>query len=217
MALFTLPLPESDVPGWFGKLPGMGDFGQRRLPPRFRAVWDEWLQKGLHALRAEREDWVTDYLNAPIWYFALGEGIISPSAWIGVLMPSVDSVGRYFPLTLAIELIPGNGASVEGEMVRIHQWWRRSAKAALAGLASNMGAEHFDVHLQTQFRAGSEPEKICTSMLSLPGEGMSSWYVDAGASSSVIETVSNLPSSAGFSVLFCPSSLAIDSQPSQFR
>ena len=214
MALFTLPSAELEVPGWFGKLPGMGDFGQRRLPPRFRAIWDEWLQTGLHALRAEREDWVTDYLNAPIWYFSLGGEIMSPSPWVGVLMPSVDSVGRYFPLTLAIELIHSNEASVERQMPRVHQWWQRGAKAALAALASNMGAEQFDRHLQTQFREGSEHETICTSMLTLPSAGMSSWYVDAGTAPNVVETVSNLPGAAGFAVLFGSSNLTTDSQNS---
>ena len=215
MALFTLPSAELAVPGWFGKLPGMGDFGQRRLPPRFRVIWDEWLQKGLQSLREEREDWVTPYLHAPIWYFSLGEGIMSPSPWIGVLMPSVDSVGRYFHLTLAIELVEGNEVSVERQMARVHQWWQRSAKAALAALDSNMGAEQFDGYLQTKFGAASEPEMIDTSMLALPVAGMSSWYVDAGTSASVIETVLNLPGAAGFTVLFGSVNLAVDSQNSQ--
>jgi type VI secretion system protein ImpM len=215
MTLFTLPGPGMEVPGWFGKLPGMGDFGQRRLPPHFRAVWDEWLQTGLQTLRVEREDWVSDYLHAPIWYFALGEGVMSQAPWIGVLMPSVDSVGRYFPLTLAIELVCGNQASVERQMAHIHQWWQRSAKAGLAALDSNMGAEQFDGHLQKQFGDPSDAEMIETSMLALPPAGMSSWYVDAGLSQTVVETVSNLPDAAGFSVLFGATDLSIDSQNPQ--
>ena len=31
------------VPGWFGKLPGLGDFASRRLPDTFVAAWDRWL------------------------------------------------------------------------------------------------------------------------------------------------------------------------------
>lgn len=215
MALFTLPSTGLDVPGWFGKLPGMGDFGQRRLSPRFRAVWDNWLQTGLQTLRAERENWVAEYLHAPIWYFALGKDIMSPSPWIGVLIPSVDSVGRYFPLTLAIELDEGNEASVDRQMASIHQWWQRSAKAALAALDSNMGAEQFDGYLQTQFGAAAESEMIHTTMRALPAAGLSSWFVDAGTSPNVVETIPHLPGAARFTALFGSVDLAADSQNSQ--
>jgi type VI secretion system protein ImpM len=175
MELFTVPAQGLDVPGWFGKLPGMGDFGQRRLPPRFRAIWDEWLQKGLQNLRAGREDWVAHYLHAPIWFFALGEDVMSPSPWIGVLMPSVDSVGRYFPLTLAIELVRSNEASAESQMAHIHQWWLRSAKAGLRALDANMDAASFDVLLQSLFREPPGADRPCLSLAGLPGARMSSW------------------------------------------
>lgn len=203
MERFTLPARGLEVPGWFGKLPGMGDFGQRRLPPRFRVIWDEWLQTGLQALRLQREDWVAHYLQAPLWFFALGEDIMSPSPWIGVLMPSVDSVGRYFPLTLAIELVRCDGAPTSAPpMARMHQWWQRSAKAALMGLDSNMGAERFDDCLHSLFGAPDGPGIRGTPMSELPGAGLSNWYIDAGAEQCVIETVANLPGTAGFAVLF---------------
>lgn len=202
MELFTLPAQGLDVPGWFGKLPGMGDFGQRRLPPRFRALWDEWLQKGLQNLRAEREDWVAHYLEAPIWFFALGEDVMSPSPWIGVLMPSVDSVGRYFPLTLAIELVRSNETSTEHQMAHIHQWWLRSAKAGLAALDSNMDAAGFDLFLNSLFREPCGADMPCVSLAALPVARTSSWHVNAGATPGVVETVAHLPDLAGFSVLF---------------
>lgn len=202
MDLFTLPPQGLDVPGWFGKLPGMGDFGQRRLPPRFRAVWDEWLQNGLQHLRAGREDWVAHYLHAPIWFFALGADVMSPSPWVGVLMPSVDSVGRYFPLTIAIELVPGNEASTTHQMARVHQWWLRSARAGLAALDSNMDAAGFDLFLHSLFHESAAIDTPCLSLGGLPGARMSSWHVNAGATPGVVETVANLPGVAGFSVLF---------------
>ena len=202
MTLFEVPYRGLDIPGWFGKLPGMGDFGHRRLTPLFRAIWDEWLQKGLQTLRAEREDWLAHYLQAPIWFFALGEGVISPSPWIGVLMPSVDSVGRYFPLTVATELVRGNPASSELQMAGIHQWWLRSAKAALAALDSNMDAVSFESLLHSACNESAEPEMPFISMSALPGAGMSSWCVNSGAAHGIVETVANLPGAAGFGVLF---------------
>ena len=202
MTLFEVPDRALEITGWFGKLPGMGDFGQRRLPPRFREIWDEWLQQGLLTLRAEREDWLAHYLQAPIWFFALGEGIMSPSPWIGVLMPSVDSVGRYFPLTVATELVRGNPSSSEFQMFGIHQWWLRNARAALAALDGNMGAVSFESLLHSACNESAEPEIPFTSMSDLPGAGMSSWCVHAGAAHGIVETVTNLPKAAGFGVLF---------------
>jgi type VI secretion system protein ImpM len=42
------------VPGWFGKLPSLGDFASRRLPDAFVSRWDRWLQGGL--ARAREDD-----------------------------------------------------------------------------------------------------------------------------------------------------------------
>lgn len=215
MNQFVVPDCGLDIPGWFGKLPGMGDFGQRRLPSRFRAIWDEWLQKGLQTLRAEREDWLAHYLQAPIWFFALGEGIMSPAPWIGVLMPSVDSVGRYFPLTVATELVRGNPASSELQMLGIHHWWLRTAKAALAALDTNMNAVSFELLLHSTCNESAEPKMSFTSMSSLPAAGMSSWCVNARANDGVVETVVNLPGAAGFGVLFGYANSAIANQGSQ--
>ncbi|MFA5123860.1 type VI secretion system-associated protein TagF, partial [Zavarzinia sp.] len=45
------------------------------------------------------EAWEELYCAAPIWRFWLGDGVVAGGA-IGLMMPSVDGVGRYFPLCL---------------------------------------------------------------------------------------------------------------------
>ncbi len=40
-------------------------------------------------------------MSAPVWRFTLPPGAAGPKALLGVMMPSVDRVGRKFPLTLA--------------------------------------------------------------------------------------------------------------------
>jgi type VI secretion system protein ImpM len=40
-------------------------------------------------------------MTAPIWRFSLAPGYAGPESVAGVMMPSVDRVGRQFPLTLA--------------------------------------------------------------------------------------------------------------------
>jgi type VI secretion system protein ImpM len=90
------------IPGWFGKIPNLGDFASRRLPDDFVRRWDHWLQTGLaHARSGLGEDWQGIYLVAPILRFWVGPGTLGNGAWAGLVMPSVDRVGRHFPLTLA--------------------------------------------------------------------------------------------------------------------
>ena len=95
------PPAQSPVAGWFGKLPMLGDFASRRLPDAFIGPWDEWLQASLASSRSATGDrWLDLYLTFPVWRFALPAGLIGDRCWIGVLLPSVDRVGRCFPLTI---------------------------------------------------------------------------------------------------------------------
>ncbi|HEX6019223.1 MAG TPA: type VI secretion system-associated protein TagF [Burkholderiaceae bacterium] len=98
--------------GWFGKMPAHGDFVSRRLPADWVAAWDDWLQQQLPRSRAAHGDdaWLALYLVAPVRRFWLAPGLLAPAAWLGVLMPSVDSVGRHFPFTLAVALPPPSDA-----------------------------------------------------------------------------------------------------------
>ena len=91
--------------GFFGKLPSHGDFLRRRVSDAFVGVWDGWLQECIAASRAELGDrWLDIYLTSPAWRFACAPGVCGPAAVVGVMVPSVDRVGRYFPLTLVAEL-----------------------------------------------------------------------------------------------------------------
>lgn len=90
------------LPGWYGKLPFLGDFASRRLPPSFVRAWDDWLQQVIYGSRAVLgEAWLEKYLTCPVWHFALAPGICGHNAWFGLLMSSVDRANRHFPFTLA--------------------------------------------------------------------------------------------------------------------
>ncbi|HSX61358.1 MAG TPA: type VI secretion system-associated protein TagF [Tahibacter sp.] len=84
--------------GFYGKIPALGDFVTRSLPREQVGVVDEWMQEGLFALRSISENWLDSYLVAPVWQFVLPTGIWAAAPLCGLLMPSVDRVGRYFPL-----------------------------------------------------------------------------------------------------------------------
>ncbi|MEJ6707995.1 MAG: type VI secretion system-associated protein TagF [Amylibacter sp.] len=91
--------------GVFGKMPSLGDFFRVGLPNSFVEPWDTWLQMGIHSARTElNNQWNECFMSAPIWRFTLGAGLAGPTAMMGVLMPSVDRVGRQFPLTLAMPI-----------------------------------------------------------------------------------------------------------------
>lgn len=93
--------------GFYGKLASRGDFVSRGLPQSFIQPWDTWLAAGLHVSQKQLgEDWLNVYLVSPLWRFALAAGVCGPDAVVGVLMPSIDRVGRYFPLTLAQTIGP---------------------------------------------------------------------------------------------------------------
>lgn len=104
--------------GWHGKLPTLGDFATRRLEPALVQAWDDWLSAGLASLQRQSQ-WLDAYLASPSWRFLLMPGVLpaaaSAQAWVGVLMPSVDRVGRYFPLTLmqALPALPVSAAAFD--------------------------------------------------------------------------------------------------------
>ncbi|MET1077906.1 MAG: type VI secretion system-associated protein TagF [Pseudomonas sp.] len=95
--------------GFYGKIPVLGDFVTREVQRPLQVQLDTWLQSGLLALQGQRADWLEAYLVTPVWQFLLPPGICGEQACAGLLMPSVDRVGRYFPLLAWAEL-PGEVA-----------------------------------------------------------------------------------------------------------
>jgi type VI secretion system protein ImpM len=91
--------------GFFGKLPSHGDFLRRRVSDAFVDAWDAWLRECLAASKtALGARWLDVYLTSPAWRFVCAPGACGPAPVIGLLAPSVDQVGRYFPLTIVTEL-----------------------------------------------------------------------------------------------------------------
>jgi type VI secretion system protein ImpM len=137
-------------PGWHGKLPSLGDFASRRLDASFIEPWDGWLAAGLLALReAQPESWLGDYLGSPSWRFLLMPGVLAgdagSQAWAGVLMPSVDRVGRYFPLTLVQPLgaCPASTQQVAG----LWHWLSRLDELARDALYEDWTADRLEEEL----------------------------------------------------------------------
>jgi type VI secretion system protein ImpM len=133
----------SSTPGWYGKIPSVGDFASRRLPQHFIDVWHDWLQQGMAASRTFLGDgWLNQYLNSPIWRFLLTPGVCGASMWAGTLMPSVDKVGRYFPLTLAVQ-VEARTHSV-ATVTAASDWYAALERLSLAMLDINVSVDDLE-------------------------------------------------------------------------
>lgn len=134
--------------GFYGKLPGYGDFIERHLPRSFVEQWDPWLQRSLQiSQQMLGSHWLDSYLTAPIWRFALSSGCIDSSAWLGLMIPSVDRVGRYFPLTLVQPISQQH--SIANALCHNASWFGQLESIALACLNESPTIEAVVEVLQT--------------------------------------------------------------------
>lgn len=131
----------------YGKMPDVGDFFRLDAPGGFVRVWDAWLQRLLLEGRESHGNaFDAFYMSAPIWRFTLAPGLAGPSKIMGVLMPSVDRVGRRFPLTLLVPLdTPGPPAL---DHLREAPLFERLENIALSTLEDGMSKDRLAADLQ---------------------------------------------------------------------
>jgi type VI secretion system protein ImpM len=140
-------MSESYETGWYGKLPANGDFVTRRLPAAFIEPWDAWLNAMIAGSRERLgAEWREAFLSAPVWRFVLAPGVIGPQGWAGLIMPSVDSVGRYFPLTVASGL-PQVSLDPVATLVRAHHWYAEVEPVVSVALSPESELGTFDAQL----------------------------------------------------------------------
>ncbi|MFL0809051.1 MAG: type VI secretion system-associated protein TagF [Agarilytica sp.] len=139
-----------NLTGLFGKLPAHGDFIYRDLPSGFINVWDEWLQGYVGSSREQLGDgWLDLYLTSPIWRFAFSEGVIDQNAWAGIMLPSVDRVGRYFPFSVATKL-PSDTNPIDFICTRPN-WFQAMQDASLSALEGQISIDELVEELNDSF------------------------------------------------------------------
>ncbi|MDP9901026.1 type VI secretion system-associated protein TagF [Variovorax ginsengisoli] len=211
------PAPESKAAavGWYGKLPSLGDFASRRLGPDFVEAWDAWLAQGIASWRHDAPDtWLDEYLAAPSWRFILMPSVLpgacGQTAWAGVLMPSVDRVGRYFPLTLAQPLspLPGDGGTTEWML----RWLQRLDDIALDALNDDWTIDQLESALigTGTWPPSEDPADGPIAGIDLHAQppGMTLWLRPDAAGRTQIHTERGLPCGAAFRQLVSGTSAA---------
>lgn len=181
------------TPGFYGKLACRGDFVSRGLPQSFIGPWDSWLAAGLLASQTSLgAQWLNVYLVSPLWRFVLGPGVCGPDAVTGVVMPSIDRVGRYFPLTVATLL--DHASDPASVITGPDAWFEEVEHLLLSTLDDGASFEHFEARIQAmgapvcqartagsrfaglQRFAASDPQTRMSVLAEQACEGASLWW-----------------------------------------
>ena len=130
--------PRAATAGFCGKIPAHGDFVSRNLPDEFLIPWNQWTQTVIGASQEQLENlWLETYLTSPIWRFAVSPGACCANGFCGIMIPSVDKVGRYFPFTM-IEFIDDEPLNV---MRNGSEWFTAAQNVMLRGLEEDINIE----------------------------------------------------------------------------
>lgn len=143
--------------GLFGKLGSKRDFIALATPRKFLEVWEPWMQACLSASRHQLgAGWQNAFLSAPIWRFWLGADICGSSV-AGVIMPSIDAVGRYYPLTL--HAIADDATSIAlPDTDAQDPWYEEAERFLLATLDPGVSFETTATALEQMHPASLQPQ-----------------------------------------------------------
>ncbi len=150
-------------------------------------AWDAWLQECIAASRqALGERWLDVYLTSPAWRFVCGPGACGPAPVIGLMVPSVDRVGRYFPLTLVAEL--PDGTSLVAAATETAPFFESAERLMIDTLAAeHIDFERFDasvVRLGDDLGAVRAPRRVVLDAAAaaiLTGDGQTCWQMPIGS------------------------------------
>jgi len=100
--------------GFYGKLPFYADFLHLSNHEKLVGEWENWAQQTLHKSQQiqGKEFWLEQYVKSPVWQFMLTPGVVNDSAYIGIMIPSVDSVGRYYPFMFYVQVVSNDLSSL---------------------------------------------------------------------------------------------------------
>ncbi len=132
--------------GFFGKVPEQGDFVASRFDRGLREPLDRWAQAALaHCRRVRGERWKDAFLAMPPFRFVLGAHLVGGEPAIGVMVASVDRVGRPFPLFLSQRLSGHRGPT--RLLARQQRWFEDAEALAVSARGSVLRLDDLDRRL----------------------------------------------------------------------
>ena len=174
------------------------------MSAEFVDSWDGWLQDCLTESRLQlQECWLEAYLTSPVWRFVLAGGVCGAKSCAGVLLPSVDRVGRYFPLTVVahweVAVFPLTTA------LNRESWFDSAQALGIEALeAENLDLDEFDesvAALAARLDPTEEPF-LWLRELELATQPMSLWWTYGSRDSDpVMMCVNGLPEPATFAAM----------------
>ena len=192
--------------GLYGKLPAKRDFIALNLPAGFLGVWEEWLHASIAASREQLGDrWLELFLSLPIWRFWLGRDICGQTV-TGALMPSVDGVGRYFPLCICAGSAAGHDVAPPPAQP-MPEWFATVEAALLKALDPAFAGEPLDLVMgmapPPSGRADSGEEHLASllrqELQSMLGGESWFWTLGGGAALASVKRYKGLPDPYAFS------------------
>ncbi len=176
----------------FGKMPAHGDFVSRGLADETIEAGDaaiaDAVARAIHDWDAE---WDDVYVETPVWRFIATPGVLGPTWLAGVFMPSVDAVGRQFPLvggfaatTMALLAETGStGAALDAAEGALRQALLdvRPVDAVLAQLA-DIAAAQFGPARQAGDPAALFAAGLLSALEAAPWSPRALWWVAGGES-----------------------------------
>ncbi|MFV3073442.1 type VI secretion system-associated protein TagF [Niveispirillum fermenti] len=196
------PVMETAAPwrwsGLFGKLPLFGDFISRNVPAALVERLNGWVQAGMLRSRADLGDeWLSYYLCAPIWHFALAPGLCGPWAVAGVMIPSVDKASRHFPLLA----LAGRAGDLPALLAGAGGWYAQAESLLLTALADDLDWDAL-LAAVTGLAAGDADTPRPVALPGEGGTGDSLWWTQGNDTlPPLLLSLPGLPDPAGFAML----------------
>ena len=149
--------PYTSYFGYYGKIPDKGDFISKNLPISFTDPWHRWTKESIACSKQQlQQSWEESYLTAPLYHYVLSPGVCGNVMWLGVMMPSVDKIGRYYPMTLCRSIsLAANPFTV---FEQYQTWLEEAENLLLTCLAEDFSLDRFDSAL-AQLSNGNDKNK----------------------------------------------------------
>ncbi len=110
-----------------------------------------------------------------MWRFALSPGVCGNDVWAGVLIPSIDSVGRYFPFTIAHQL-----DWYTNPVELLHEgrsWYEQAETLALSCLEDDFDYAGFNQDVQAMAGIEAPVTSDISDQQTLASGDLSAWHM----------------------------------------